>query len=140
MQTKGNQEIFKRINLLSRGLFILPLGVFGVMHFVLPQFFLHMVPRFAPFPVFWVNFSGVCLLSASLAIFFNFWTRLTTLLLIVFVFTFIVTVDIPNILYPSNGEQNYFIISLLKDTSLLGGSAFILLLEWMKTHSTLSPD
>lgn len=137
MFEQSSDKFFFRIKLLIKGLFILPLGVFGIMHFVLPDFFLHMVPRFMSFPSFWVNFSGICLLSASLAIFFNLWIRATTLLLILFVLVFILTVDIPNIFIPENGEQNYFIISLLKDTSLLGGSAFILLLDWMKKQSGL---
>lgn len=112
-----------------KGFFILPLGLFGILHFVEPYLFVKLVPAFAPYPSFWVFFSGVALTSSSLAIFTGILSRLANFLLILFVLTFIFTVDIPNIIHPHYWARDYFLISILKDTSLLGGSILYLVID-----------
>lgn len=126
-----NEYFLYRIQFLIKGLFILPLGVFGIMHFINPGFFTHMAPNYAPNADFWVFVSGICLLGTSLAIFFDLYIKVASILLFLFVCVFIVSVDIPNVIHTSN-QQQYFITSLLKDISLLGGTSFILFLEQQK--------
>lgn len=112
-----------------KAIFILPLGIFGVMHFLAPGFFMALVPDFAPYPRVWVLFSGVALLASSLAIFTGILSRLANILLILFVLTFILAVDIPNIFNPQIYDSKYFMISLMKDTSLLGGTLLYLIID-----------
>lgn len=115
-----------------RGLFILPLGAFGILHFILPSLFEKMVPSYAGDSTFWVYFSGAALTAASIFIFAKWVPKLANFLLILFVLTFIVTVDIPSIIYKTGIEREYFIISLMKDTSLLGGSLFYFFISRMR--------
>lgn len=116
-----------------KGIFILPLGIFGVMHFIVPGFFEALVPDFAPYPRLWVLFSGVALAASSLAIFTGILARLANILLIIFVLTFILAVDIPNIFQARIYDSKYFLISLMKDTSLLGGTLLYLIID-LKTN------
>ena len=101
-------------------LYFFPLFLFGVMHFSYPLYFEFLVPKFIPGGIFWVYFSGFALSASSLAIILNIIPKLSTACLILFVLTFIVTVDIPGVF---NGENIFrFAISLLKDVSLLAGT------------------
>lgn len=104
---------------IARGFFILPLGAFGIMHFVLEKDFEFMVPDFLGNKAFWVVFSGVALTTASLSIFLRIYHWLAIRLLMLFVITFMVFVDIPMIILDI--DRFYFSISLMKDTSLFGG-------------------
>lgn len=115
-----------------RGFFILPLGAFGIMHFIVPQQFEFMVPHYAGFPNFWVHVSGVALTLAAVCIFTKFYAKIANLFLILFVLTFILTVDIPNSLFGPPEMSFYFTISWLKDTSLLGGSLFYYYISRMR--------
>jgi hypothetical protein len=113
-------DIKKADNILTRTLFIFPLGVFGLMHFLLPEFFTDLVPDFVPGGIFWVYFSGFALTAASISIITRIWVKTSTLLLMIFVTTFIVSVDVPGMI---GGDKPYYsFVSFLKDTSLLGGT------------------
>lgn len=101
-------------------LYFIPLAVFGIMHFVFPHYFDFLVPAFIPGGTFWVYFSGVALTASSTAIIINVIPKVAAFCLILFVFTFITTVDIPGVFF---GEDKFrFFISLLKDISLFGGT------------------
>lgn len=110
-------------NYFLRGLFILPLGLFGVMHFVYPDFFMDMVPAYAPGGVFWVYFSGFALSASSISMFTGYMGKLSSTLLIIFILTFIATVDLPRLIIDQPPDSRYyFMVSFLKDTSLLSGT------------------
>lgn len=111
----------KDISLWMKIFYFLPLAVFGVMHFVFPHYFEFLVPKFIPGGIFWIYFSGAILTSTSLAIIFGIIPRIASFCLILFVITFIITVDIPG--FVSGDEDHYrFFISFLKDLSLCGGT------------------
>ena len=117
-----------------RYLFIIPLGLFGIMHFIVPSFFETMVPSFLSYRSFWVYFSGVALTAASLSIAAKVIPRLASFLLTLFVLSFILTVDIPGLF---NESTRYFrLVSLLKDTSLLGGSLLYYFLFEQKKNTS----
>ena len=108
------------LSLLPRLLFIIPLGLFGVMHFVYPDFFVQMVPVFLGSKYFWIYFSGVALSLASVTIGLKIFPITSSSLLMLFILTFITAVDIPGLLQP---ETKYIrMVSLFKDISLLGGT------------------
>tara|TARA_B100000809_G_C15068518_1_gene505092 strand:- start:572 stop:934 length:363 start_codon:yes stop_codon:yes gene_type:complete len=105
-------------------LYFFPLFLFGLMHFCYPLYFCFLVPKFIPGGIFWVYFSGLALTSSSLAIIVNIIPKISIICLIIFVLIFVVTVDIPGILY---GETTFrFAISLLKDVSLFSGTCLYL--------------
>ncbi len=105
-------------------LYFIPLIVFGIMHFIVPSYFEFLVPKFVPGEIFWVYFSGVVLISTGAAIIVNIISKIACLCLMLFVLTFILTVDIPGVCF---GEDKYqFITSLFKDISLLAGTSFFL--------------
>jgi len=101
-------------------LYFFPLFLFGIMHFCYPLYFEFLVPKFIPGGIFWVYFSGFALSVSSLTIILNIIPKISIICLILFVLSFIVTVDIPGVLY---GKDTFrFAISLLKDVSLFSGT------------------
>lgn len=118
-----------KLNNLFTAVFIVPLGIFGIMHFIWPQPFEFMVPDFASF-IFdskvWVIISGVILSSTAGGIALNVYREACTYALLVFVLIFIITVDIPSIFKYEEERRFYFEVSLLKDLSLLGGTLILL--------------
>jgi len=129
MRKLNQKDVFKKMRLLVNGFFILPLGAFGIMHFVVSDFFEALVPQFAGNASFWVAFSGIALTGASVTIFMNYYSSFFAGLLMIFVLVFILTVDIPNVIHPNGWAKHYFVISLLKDISLFGGCGLIILLN-----------
>lgn len=112
------------LNFLIKVLYFFPLFLFGIMHFTYPAYFEFLVPNFVPGGIFWVYFSGVALSSSSLAIILKIIPKIAIACLLLFVLTFIVTVDIPGVIY---GEDTFrFAISLLKDLSLFSGTCLYL--------------
>lgn len=115
-----------------RGCFILPLGAFGVMHLISPHFFDYMVPVFLGNPTPWVYLSGLILTGTSISIFLKKGALVSSTLLVIFVLIFITTVDIPFVI--SHAVQaEYFIISLMKDLSLLAGSLVYFVIQVHKS-------
>ena len=112
------------LTLLLKVLYFFPLFLFGIMHFVYPSYFRFLVPEFVPGGIFWVYFSALALSSSSFAIMFNIIPKISIVCLILFVLTFIATVDVPGVLY---GNDNFrHVISLFKDVSLLSGTCVYL--------------
>ena len=109
---------------LMKLMYFFPLFLFGIMHFIYPLYFEFLVPRFVPGGIFWVYFSAMALSCSSLAVIFNIIPRVALACLVIFVFTFIVTVDVPGIL--CNEDNFRFVISFLKDVSLLSGTCLYL--------------
>ena len=105
--------------LIKVGYFI-PLILFGIFHLVFPAYFEFLVPKFIGGGLFWVYFSGFALTSAGSAIILNIIPKMACLCLLIFVATFILTVDIPGMFFEKDNFR--FIISFLKDVSLLSGT------------------
>ncbi len=103
-----------------RILYFLPLTLFGVMHFAMPKYFEFLVPEFIYGGVFWGCFAGFALTAAGIAIMANILPKIAAICLIIFVLTFIITVDIPEFIY--GNDRNRFFISFLKDISLFSGT------------------
>ena len=104
--------------------YFFPLFLFGIMHFAYPLYFEFLVPKFIPGGIFWVYFSGFALSASSMAIILNIIPKISIVCLLLFVLTFIVTVDIPGI-FRSEGTFR-FAVSLLKDLSLFSGTYLFL--------------
>ncbi|MCP4521898.1 MAG: hypothetical protein GY827_09465 [Cytophagales bacterium] len=113
--------------------YFVPLAIFGIMHFVFPNYFEFLVPKFVPGGILWVYFSGFALTAAGIAIIGNIIPKVAGFCLMLFVLTFIFSVDIPGVFV---GQDKYrFFISFLKDMSLFAGTC----LFWINASSQNNP-
>jgi putative oxidoreductase len=101
---------------LGRWLFALPMGVFGLMHFMAGPAMAGMVP--IPGGVLWVYATGVALIAATVAIVTGKQALLAAQLLAVFLLLTALTVHLPALL---GGDQNAM-GQVLKDLALAGGA------------------
>lgn len=106
---------------IARLIFIIPFGVFGIIHFVTGADTAGMVPDFIPGDVVWVYLTGVALIGACVCIVAQIRVRLVSLLLALMLLIFAITVHLPETLA---GTQNG-LPNLLKDLSLSGGALFL---------------
>jgi len=108
-------------NTIARVLFALPLGIFGLLHFMNSGGMSMMVPSFIPGGVFWVYVTGIALLAAAVAIIINRrFASLAALLLGVMLLIFALTIHLPGVMNPE--MMMSAMPNLLKDTALAGGA------------------
>jgi putative oxidoreductase len=112
-----------KISTIGRILFALPFAFFGINHFVMMDYYLGMLTSFIPHTAFIMILTGILLISASISIITKKFVRLSTILLAVLLFIFIVTIHIPHLI--KGIDTTATLISLLKDISLMGGSLMI---------------
>jgi len=62
-------------------IYALSVGAFGILHFVSANEMKTLLPDYLPGGVFWIYFTGVCLLLAAIAIIIDKQTRLACYLL-----------------------------------------------------------
>ena len=103
----------------GRFLFALPLGVFGLMHFMRTDDLAGMVP--SPGGAIWVYVTGLSLLAATAAILSGKHAVLATRLLGLMLLIFVVSMHLVAVI----GGDQMAMSNVLKDTALAGG-AFIL--------------
>jgi len=113
----------KTIAGIGRIFYALPLLVFGLLHFINGPSMSGVVPSFIPGGVFWVYFTGLCLMAAAVSIIINKYARLATLLLAVMLLIFVVTIHLPAVLHPHNFQ--FSMTMLLKDLALAGAAMVI---------------
>lgn len=113
----------KNITTIGRILFAVPFAVFGINHFIMMDYYLGLLTSFIPLGPYTIVLTGIFLIAASISIIFKKYIRLTTILLAILLFFFIVTIHIPHLF--TNADKTITIIALLKDISLMGGSLMI---------------
>ncbi len=113
----------KNLTTIGRILFALPFAFQGLNHFLFLDYYLGNFSSFIPLGPYTIMLVGVCLVLASISIIINKYMELSTILLAILLFIFIITIHIPG-LYHSDRFQ-VALIELLKDTSLMGGSLLI---------------
>jgi putative oxidoreductase len=104
---------------IGRFMYAIPMGVFGMMHFMNAEMMAGMVP--IPGGVFWVYVTGVALIAATISIISGKHAVLATQLLGLLLLSFALTIHLPTLL----GGDQAGMSMLLKDLSLSGG-AFVL--------------
>jgi len=114
----------KKITTLGRILFALPFAIFGINHFVMKEYYIGMLTSFIPLGAYTIILTGILLIAASLSIIFEKFVKLSTILLAVLLFVFIVTIHLPH-LFHNDPERTITLIALLKDISLMGGAIMI---------------
>lgn len=104
-------------------IFAAPLGIIGIIHFILGQSIAAGLPSFFFASIFWIYLSGLALVAASLSILTQKYTRLACLLLALLFFILVLTVDLPGFF---NGTVSYpLIFAALKDTAIAGAALVI---------------
>jgi putative oxidoreductase len=113
----------KKITTLGRILFALPFAIFGINHFIMMDYYVGMLTSFIPLGAYTIILTGIMLIAASISIMTEKLVKLSTILLAVLLFIFIVTIHIPHLFVEA--DRTVTLIALLKDISLLGGSLMI---------------
>lgn len=112
-----------KISTAGRILFALPFAVFGINHFIMMDYYMGMLTSFIPRTGFMMVLTGILLIAASISIITRKLVKLSTILLAMLLFIFILTIHIPHLI---NGiDTTATLITLLKDISLMGGSLMI---------------
>jgi putative oxidoreductase len=113
----------KKITTIGRILFALPFAVFGINHFLMMDYYMGMLTSFIPRTGYIMILTGIMLIAASISIITKKLVKISTILLAILLFIFIVTIHIPHLI---NGiDTTVTLIALLKDISLMGGSLMI---------------
>jgi len=113
----------KSITNIGRVLFAIPFGIFGINHFLMTDYYLGMLTSFIPLGAYTIIITGIMLIATSISILTKKFVKVSTIILAILLFVFIITIHIPHLL--NGGEQTATIIALLKDLSLMGGSLMI---------------
>ena len=113
----------KKITTIGRILFAIPFALFGINHFLMTDYYLGMLTSFVPLGAYTIILTGIMLIAASISIITKKFVKLSTIILAILLFIFIVTIHIPHLL--NGSEKTVTLIALLKDISLMGGSLMI---------------
>src|ERR1035437_9609197 len=113
----------KNLTTIGRILFALPFAIFGLNHFLFLNFYMGNYSSFIPLGPYTIVLTGVFMLMASVSIIINKYIELSTILLAILLFIFIITIHIPGLFQVD--QFKVALIELLKDTSLMGGSLLI---------------
>jgi putative oxidoreductase len=113
----------KKMTTIGRILFAIPFAIFGINHFLMTDYYVGMLTSFIPLGAYTIILTGIMLIAASISIISGKFVKLSTLLLALLLFLFIVTIHLPHLF--SDTDKTATIIALLKDISLMGGSLMI---------------
>ncbi len=113
----------KNITTIGRILFAIPFALFGINHFLMTDYYLGVLTSFIPLGAYTIILTGILLIAASISIITKRFVKLSTTLLAVLLFIFIVTIHIPHMF--TDADKTATLIALLKDISLMGGSLMI---------------
>jgi uncharacterized membrane protein YphA (DoxX/SURF4 family) len=113
----------KNITIAGRILFALPFAVFGINHFIMMDYYMGMLTSFIPKTAFTLILTGIVLIAVSISIISNKYVKLSSIVLAILLFIFIITIHIPHLINGVNTTPT--LIALLKDISLMGGSIMI---------------
>ncbi len=113
----------KKMTTIGRILFAMPFALFGINHFLMTDYYVGMLTSFIPLGAYTIILTGIMLIAASISIISGKLIKLSTILLAILLFLFIITIHIPHLI--SDTDKTSTIIALLKDISLMGGSLMI---------------
>src|SRR6476620_3091582 len=118
-----NQHIVSRI-----AIYILAISmiVFGIQHFLHPYDLLVKVPDFLPGGIAWVYLVGTAFILAAISFMTNIWVKTAAYLLALILFSFVLTIHLPNFL--DTADQAYrqmALYNLLKDSALAAFALYI---------------
>jgi uncharacterized membrane protein YphA (DoxX/SURF4 family) len=101
-----------KITRYGKYMFALQLIVFGIAHLVYAQGVQNMIPEWIPARLFWVYATGIALMGSGVSIFIAFKVHLTSLLLALMLFTWLVILHLPSILKNPFGDGSLLVSSI----------------------------
>jgi uncharacterized membrane protein len=102
-------------------------GIFGIEHFIYPQFVATLVPEWIPGAMFWTYFCAVALIAAGVGLLFRIWATTAAALLGAMILIWFLVLHIPRAIampYGPNGNEWTSVCEALA----FSGIAFILAL------------
>lgn len=130
-----NQHIVSRVAIYILAIVML---VFGIRHFLYPYDLLVTVPNFLPGGIVWVYIVGTAFILAAISFMTNILVKTAAYLLALLLFTFVLTIHLPNYLNTADMElQRQSLTSLLKDSAL---AAFALYIASNARHQRILED
>jgi len=102
-------------------LYAIPIGVFGIFHFMSATMMATMVPGWIPGGVVWIYITGLALLAAAVSIIINKKASLATMLLGVLLVIFVLTMHLPGVI----GGNEASMPMVLKDLALAGAAFYM---------------
>src|SRR3954467_3337783 len=130
-----NQHTVSRIAIFILALVML---VFGLQHFLHPYDLLVKVPTFLPGGIIWVYVVGVSFMLTAIALMTNKLVRVAAYLLAALLFTFVLSIHLPNYLNTADPEYaRVSLTNLLKDSAL---AAFALYIASNARHQRILED
>ena len=118
-----NQHIVSRIAIFILAIVMI---IFGIQHFIHPYDLLVKVPDFLPGGIAWVYIVGAAFILAALSFITNIWVRTAAYLLALLLFTFVLTIHLPNFMDTADpGYRQMALTNLLKDSALAAFALYI---------------
>jgi uncharacterized membrane protein YphA (DoxX/SURF4 family) len=97
-----------------------PIAAFGTEHFTVTESMIPLIPKWIPFPHFWVYLVGACFITAALSLVTRINARLAASLLSLTFFLFVMLIYIPGSI---RNPGNRFVLTVaLRETSFSGGA------------------
>lgn len=103
---------------LGKWFFIIPFFVFGCLHFGPSEFTINYIPDYLPFKIFWVYFSGTCLIAFAVAAITQKLDKLASVLLALELVLFVLMIHIPK---AAEGDFIQF-IGIFRDMAMAGAA------------------
>jgi len=110
---------------LGKYLFIIPMGVFGLMHMAMGGNMTGMVPSWLPYPIAFVYLVGLGLIAATVALIINKKAKLAMTLLGVLLLIFVFTIHLGGLMSDDQMVMQMSMSNLLKDTALAGAAFYL---------------
>ena len=111
---------FDKLILFGPLFYAAPVAGFGAEHFTLTQGIASMVPAWLPWHQFWALFVGACFIAAALSLVTGIQARLSTSLLALTFFLFVVLMDIPG--WAQDPRDRFGLALVLRELSFSGGA------------------
>ncbi|MEL4456401.1 hypothetical protein [Lutimonas vermicola] len=108
----------KYLPVIGKYMYLIPMGIFGLFHFMNAEAMSGMVPEFLPAKIVWVYLTGVALIAAVAAVILNKKAQLALQLLGLMLLLFALLLWLPGAI---GGDQTATTM-FLKDIALAGGA------------------
>ena len=99
--------------------YAVPIAAFGTEHFTLTAAIASLVPKWIPWHLFWAYFVGACFIAAGLSLVTKIQVRLSTSLLALTFFLFVVLMDAPG--WARHPRNQFGLTLMLRELSFCGG-------------------
>lgn len=107
-----------KLNSIGKFMYVIPIAIFGVFHFMNAEAMSGMVPSYMPVQIFWVYLTGAALIIAPLAVIFGKKGKLALQLLGLMLLLFAVMLHLPGAIAGDQMGTTMF----LKDFALAGAA------------------